>query len=126
MERLAQYVCNLIGPDEDQTVCPSKVGETTYTNCGVTTTLGKTPKRVVTMNQGMTEFMLAMGLEGHMAGTAYLDDSIWPKYEAVYNAIPVLSSSYPTDAQIMEVNADFITANCIAAAIQTLVFTPFD
>ena len=22
MERLAQYVCNLIGPDEDQTACP--------------------------------------------------------------------------------------------------------
>ena len=63
------------------------------------------------MNQGMTEFMLAMGLEGHMAATAYLDDSIWPKYEAQYNAIPVLSKKYATDAQLMDVNADFIMAN---------------
>ena len=29
----------------------------------------------------MTEFMLAMGLQDRMAGTAYLDDSIWPRYE---------------------------------------------
>jgi ABC-type transport system substrate-binding protein len=83
----------------------------TYLNCGVAHTVTESPKRVVTMNQGMTEFMLAMGLEGHMAGTAYLDDSIWPKYEAVYNAVPVLASKYPTDAQLMEVNVDFIMAN---------------
>ena len=63
------------------------------------------------MNQGMTEFMLAMGLEGRMAATAYLDDSIWLKYEAQYNAIPVLSKTYATDAQLMDVNADFIMAN---------------
>ena len=80
--------------------------------------------RAQTMNQGMTEFLLAMGLQDHMAGTAYLDDYIWPRYEAEYNAIPVLASGYATDAQIMEVNADFITANCIAAATQTLVFPP--
>ena len=78
------------------------------------------------MTQGMTEFLLAMGLQNHMAGTAYLTDSFWPRYASEYNAIPVLASGYATDAQIMEVNADFITANCIAAATQTLVFTPFD
>ena len=83
----------------------------TYENCGVTHTVTESPKRVVTMNQGMTEFMLAMGLEGHMAGTAYLDDSIWPKYEAQYNAIPVLAKGYPTDAQLMDVDADFLMAN---------------
>ena len=76
------------------------------------------------MNQGMTEFLLAMGLQNHMAGTAYLDDEIWPRYAAEYNAIPVLASGYPTDTQIMAVDADFITANCIAAATQTLVFPP--
>ena len=83
----------------------------TYENCGVAHTLTESPKMVVTMNQGMTEFMLAMGLEGHMAGTAYLDDAIWPKYEAVYKAIPVLASGYPTDTQLMDARADFIMAN---------------
>ena len=64
----------------------------TYTDCGVSHTIAKAPMKVVTMNQGVTEFMLAMGLQDHMAGTAYLDDYIWPRYEAEYNAIPVLAS----------------------------------
>ena len=83
----------------------------TYTNCGVEHTISGPPNKTVTMNQGMTEFMLAMGLQDNMAGTAYLDDSIWPRYEAEYNAIPVLASGYPTDTQLMDVNVDFIMAN---------------
>ena len=63
-------------------VDPSQVKymKTTYTNCGVRNTLTKTPERVVTIHQGATEFMLAMGLEDKMVGTAYIDDSIWPRY----------------------------------------------
>ena len=34
----------------------------------------------MTVFQGATEFMLAMGLEDKMVGTAYIDDSIWPRY----------------------------------------------
>jgi len=83
----------------------------TYTDCGVEHTISAAPTKVVTMNQGVTEFMLAMGLQDHMAGTAYLDDAIWPRYKTQYNAIPVLASGYPTDAEIMAVNADFIMAN---------------
>ena len=58
----------------------------TYTNCGVEHTISAAPNKSVTMNQGMTEFMLAMGLQDHMAGTAYLDDSIWPRYAAEYKS----------------------------------------
>jgi len=83
----------------------------TYTDCGVEHTISAAPTKVVTMNQGVTEFMLAMGLQDHMAGTAYLDDAIWPRYKTQYNAIPVLASGYPTDAEIIAVNADFIMAN---------------
>ena len=73
----------------------------TYTNCGVSHTLTSAPSRVVTMTQGTTEIMLAMGLEDKMVGTAYLDDAIWPRYATEYNNIPVLSSSYPTESQIL-------------------------
>ena len=79
-----------------------------YTSCGVTHTLQESPSRVVTMNQGATEFLLAMGLGDRMAGTAYLDDEIWPRYAAAYAGIPVLSSSYPNETAIMGVSADFI------------------
>ena len=70
----------------------------TYTSCGITNTLTQTPSRVVTLNQGVTEFMLAMGLESKMVGTAYLDDDIWPRYKTAYDAIPVLEErNYPTE-----------------------------
>lgn len=69
------------------------------------------PRRRQTMNQGMTEFLLAMGLEDSMAGTAYIDDEIWPRYEKAYKKVTVLAEKYATDAQLMEVDADFITAN---------------
>lgn len=49
------------------------------TNCGVQSWIPSPPKRAVTMNQGTTEVMLALGLEDRMAGTAYLDDYIWPE-----------------------------------------------
>ena len=71
-----------------------------YTSCGVDHTVNESPSRVVTMTQGVTEFMLAMGLEDKMVGTAYLDDAIWPKYATAYASVPVLSSGYPTEAQI--------------------------
>ncbi|EOD13915.1 hypothetical protein EMIHUDRAFT_256730 [Emiliania huxleyi CCMP1516] len=77
-------------------------------NCGVKQTFTKPPERAVTMNQGMTEFLLAMGLEGSMAGTAYIDDEIWPRYEKAYKKVKVLAEKYATDAQLMEVDADFI------------------
>ena len=74
------------------------VGQT-YMSCGITNTLTQTPSRVVTMNQGVTEFMLAMGLESKMVGTAYLDDDIWPRFKTAYDAIPVLASGYPTEVR---------------------------
>ena len=85
---------------------------TTYTNCGVTTTLGKTPERVVALHQGSIELMLALGLEDKMVGTASMDDVIWPRYKAAYDKIPTLSpgghSGLPNETTIMAVQPDFI------------------
>ena len=98
-------------------LCPVQLGDvayahTSYTSCGVTHSLtGGVPQRVVAMTQGVTEMMLAMGLEDKMVGTAYLDDAIWPRYETAYKAIDVLSAGYPTEEQITAVNADFLLSN---------------
>ena len=48
-------------------------------NCGLVQTIEDVPQRAVTMNQGATEVMLALGLEGSMVGHAWLDDEIWPE-----------------------------------------------
>ena len=42
------------------------------TNCGVPSWINAKPNRAVTMNQGTTEIMLALGLHEDMVGTAYL------------------------------------------------------
>lgn len=82
-----------------------------YTSCGVTHVVSQSPQRVVTMNQGATEFLLALGLAGRMVGTAYLDDTIWPQYAQDYKRIPVLSSSYPNESILMGVSPDFIVGS---------------
>jgi iron complex transport system substrate-binding protein len=87
----------------------------TYTSCGIEHTLTQTPSRIVTMNQGVTELMLAMGLADRMVGTAYMDDEIWPRYASDYNRIPVLLSAYPTEDQIMAVTPDFIMGSYSSA-----------
>ena len=87
----------------------------TVTNCGVSNTITSAPSRVITMNQGATEFLLAMGLEDSMVGTAYLDDEIWPQYAAAYSQIQVLSSGYPNETHIMASSPDFMVASYSSA-----------
>lgn len=80
----------------------------TITNCGVTTTYQRPPRRVVTMNQHATEIMLALGLAGRMVGTAYLDDRILPRYREEYRKIPVLSERYPSYEVLLKAAPDFV------------------
>ncbi|OCC09574.1 ABC transporter substrate-binding protein [Streptomyces sp. PTY087I2] len=80
----------------------------TVKNCGVTTTYKAPPKRVVTMNQHVTEIMLELGLKSSLVGTAYLDDQVLPKYAKDYAAVPVLAKEYPSYEQVLAANPDFV------------------
>jgi len=73
-------------------------------------TFTEAPKRVVTLNQHVTEVMLALGLEEYMVGTAYLDDEILPEYQEAYDKIPVLSDKYPSKEVFLSVEPDFAYA----------------
>lgn len=66
------------------------------------------PRRTVTMNQTPTEIMLALGLEDHMVGTAFLDDKILPRLASAYQRIPVLSEKYPSKEILLSAEPDFI------------------
>ncbi|WP_327331316.1 ABC transporter substrate-binding protein [Streptomyces anulatus] len=106
------------------TACSSSDGATTATgdkaaaksdgfpytvkNCGVTTTFKAPPKRVVTMNQHVTEIMLELGLKKSLVGTAYLDDQVLPKYAEDYASVPVIAKEYPSYEQILATNPDFV------------------
>ncbi|WP_254812465.1 ABC transporter substrate-binding protein [Streptomyces cavourensis] len=80
----------------------------TVTNCGVTTTYKAPPKRVVTMNQHVTEIMLELGLAKSLVGTAYLDDKVLPKYAKDYASVPVIAKKYPSYEQVLATNPDFV------------------
>ncbi|MEU5456043.1 MULTISPECIES: ABC transporter substrate-binding protein [Streptomyces albovinaceus subgroup] len=80
----------------------------TVKNCGVTTTYKTPPKRVVTMNQHVTEIMLELGLKKSLVGTAYLDDKVLPKYAKDYASVPVLAKEYPSYEQVLAANPDFV------------------
>ncbi|MFH9298098.1 ABC transporter substrate-binding protein [Streptomyces sp. NPDC017520] len=80
----------------------------TVKNCGVTTTFTAPPKRVVTMNQHVTEIMLELGLKKSLVGTAYLDDQILPKYAKEYASVPVIAEEYPSYEQVLAANPDFV------------------
>ncbi|MER5493584.1 ABC transporter substrate-binding protein [Streptomyces sp. NPDC002454] len=87
----------------------------TLTNCGVKTTYERPPKRAVTLNQHVTEILLALGLEKSMVGTAYLDDEILPEYAEAYRGIEVISDEYPSFENILAAEPDFAYAGFSSA-----------
>lgn len=83
----------------------------TVTSCGVETTYEAPPTRAVTMNQGATEIMLALGLEANLVGTAYLDDdTVLPYWQAAYESVPVIADQYPSQEVLLAVEPDFVFA----------------
>ena len=105
-QHLAEHTKGLLCPVQLSDVA---YASTTITNCGVTQTFTSTPERVVTLHQGSTELLLAMGLQDKMVGHASMDDEIWHRYKDVFDQIPLLSpSGLPTEDEIMAVQPDFI------------------
>ena len=66
------------------------------------------PSRAITLNQHVTDVMLALELQDHMVGTAYIDDEILPQYQEAYRSVPVLAEEYPSREVILAQDPDFI------------------
>lgn len=75
-------------------------------NCGVEVTVEQAPASIVTLNQGATEQALGLGLADRMAGTAYLDDEVAPRYAADYARVPILAEEYPSVEQFLAAGPD--------------------
>ena len=71
-------------------------------------TYSEPPSRAIALNQNVTEIMLALELQGHMVGTAYIDDGILTPYQAAYESVPVLAEEYPSKEVILGQDPDFI------------------
>src|SRR5690606_29617127 len=55
---------------------PAFAADRSIESCDTVSSFDAVPSRVITLNQQATEIMLALGLEAHLVGTAYLDDAI--------------------------------------------------
>lgn len=84
-------------------------------DCGVRVPVGAPPARAVTMNQGATEVMLALGLQDRMIGTAYIDDVVAPAYQRAYASVPVLAAEYPSREVLLSRQPDFVYASYASA-----------
>jgi iron complex transport system substrate-binding protein len=84
-------------------------------SCGHETTVQAAPERAVTMNQGATEVMLALGLADRMVGTAFLDDAVADRWADAYAGIPVLAEEYPDTETLLEAEPDFVYGSYASA-----------
>lgn len=67
------------------------------------------PKHAVSMSQATTEMLLALGVEGQMAGTAFKEEDIYPPLQAAYDKVPVLAEKWPSYEVLMAAQPDFVT-----------------
>lgn len=87
----------------------------TISACGHESRITAPPARAVTLSQGATEVMLALGLQDRMVGTAYLDDTIPARWQRAYDAVPVLSEEFPSTEKLLSVDPDFVYASYTSA-----------
>lgn len=80
----------------------------TIENEGVTTVYEQAPTKAISLNQHVTEIMLALGLEDSMVGTAFLDNEIYAPLQEAYEQVPVLAEGYPSKEQVISAEADFL------------------
>ncbi|MFD4468747.1 ABC transporter substrate-binding protein [Rhodococcus sp. NPDC058505] len=85
-------------------------------NCGRTVTLDGPAERGVTLNQGATETALSIGAQDALVGTAYLDDTIAPRWQAAYAQVPPLNEKdYPSREALLETKPDLVLASYATA-----------
>lgn len=90
-------------PSSDDSVAAAQL-----TSCGLELAFDRVPTRAVTLEQGATEMMLALGLGDSMVGTSYLNDAVAPEFADAYEQIPVLADQYPTAEQFRGADPDFV------------------
>lgn len=102
----------------------STITDVTIVNNDTTQVYTEAPKKAISLNQHVTEIMLALGLEESMVGTAYLDDKIYEPLQAAYDKVPVLAEQYPTKEQVIDSEADFLYAGWKSGFSEKGVGTP--
>ncbi|MFF5971243.1 ABC transporter substrate-binding protein [Streptomyces sp. NPDC012769] len=81
-------------------------------NCGRTVRVPPGgPRRAVSLNQGTTEIMLALGLADRMVGTATWTDPVMKGLEKPAAAVPRLAENNPSFEKVLDTEPDFVAAS---------------
>lgn len=83
----------------------------TIQNCGDDLTVDKRIESAVSLDQGVTEILLTLGLQDRMSGTATWTD---PVHETLVDAnaeVPRLSENIPSLETVLEAGPDFVAAS---------------
>jgi iron complex transport system substrate-binding protein len=85
-------------------------GKATIENCGRQVDIDVPPERVVSINQGTTELLLALGLEDRIVGTATWTEPVRSDLSAANEKVPQLSDDTPSFEAVLDSEPDFVMA----------------
>ena len=94
---------------DEQYTAPAAVGP--IENCGEQVTVEETPERIVSLNQGSTEILLALGLGEKIVGTATWTDPVLEEFAEQNATIPRLADNEPSLESVLDTEPDFVTAS---------------
>ncbi|WP_425329732.1 ABC transporter substrate-binding protein [Streptomyces cacaoi] len=86
----------------------------TLDNCGHRITLKRPPRHAVSLDQGSTEILLALGLGDRMAGTGTWTDPVMKGLEKENAKVPRLADGYPALEKVLDTDPDLVTASFAA------------
>lgn len=77
-------------------------------NCDREVVVEQPPKRAVSLNQGTTELLLALGLQDRMVGTATWTEPVRADLAEANDAVPRLSDDTPSFESVLDTQPDFV------------------
>lgn len=80
-------------------------------NCGEQVTVEAVPEQIVSLNQGSTEILLALGLSDRIVGTATWTDPVLEEFAEENATIPRLADNAPSLEAVLDTEPDFVTAS---------------
>ncbi|MCQ4120275.1 ABC transporter substrate-binding protein [Rhodococcus tibetensis] len=84
-------------------------------NCDRTETFDAPPRRIVSMNDHVTEVLIEMGAGDRIVGTGYGDATPLPEFADAFAKIPKLAKEYPTREQILDLDPDLVVGGMRSA-----------
>ncbi|WP_039054983.1 ABC transporter substrate-binding protein [Enterobacter sp. Bisph1] len=82
----------------------------TIENCGYKETFTKPPERVVALGQNTVEILLLLGLQNHVAASAFWPTKVLPQLAEQNAKIKLLTVEIPTLESVLAQNPDFVAA----------------